>query len=237
MPNRAYRWFRQAGAPSVIRMRAVIALALLPALLLPACAPPETKPFVPVDLPADAGASTAASPRRYAAGETPAPRTETVRVAPDMKVVVEWPAAPDANTKAMIEVFRDFYAGSFRAVVSGDGDTTYLSKLEMVVVDDALSWRQKFLDERHSVRGTARLYAMNVSSLVGRGAQLDVCVDQRRMQMIDTTTGTKARRQSEWTREPFLQSAGMRRGDDGVWRIAMFRYAVLPSERAKGCLR
>ncbi|WP_329090334.1 MULTISPECIES: hypothetical protein [unclassified Streptosporangium] len=222
-------------------MRAVIALALLPALVLPACAPPETKPFVPMDLSADADADAdapaTASPRRSATGEAPGPRTETVRVAPGTKVVVEWPAAPDANTKAMIEVFRDFYAGSFKAVVSGGGDTTYLSNLEMVVVNDVLSWRQRFLDEHRSVRGTARLYALNVSALVGRGAQLDVCVDQSGMQMIDTTTGTKARRQSKWTREPFLQSAGMRRGDDGVWRIAMFRHAVLPSERAKGCLR
>ncbi|MER5649972.1 hypothetical protein [Streptosporangium sp. NPDC002524] len=237
MPNRAYRWFRQAVTPSVIRMRAVIAPALLAALVASAgCAPSEARPFTPVDLPADAAATV--SPGRSATGETPpGPRTETVRVAPNMKVLVEWPAAPDANTTAMVEVFRDFYAGSFKAVVNGDGDTAYLDTLEMTVAGEALAWRQKFLDERRSVRGTARLYALNVSSLVGRGAQLDVCVDQRGMQMIDTTTGRKAARQSKWTRAPFFQSAGMRRGDDGVWRIAMFRHAVLPSERAKGCLR
>ncbi len=228
MPNRSYRWSGKAGASSVVGVRAMIALALV---MLTGCASPEAQPFVPADLPAEE--ASPGTSRQTA----PAPRTETVRVASGVKVLVEWPAAPNADTTAMIEVFRDFYAGSLKAVVSGGKDTAYLDTLEGEAGKGSLSWVQEFLDERRSVRGTARLYAPNVSSVVGRGAQLDVCVDQSGLRLVDAATGRKAPRQSKWMREPFFQAAGMRRGDDGIWRIKVFRHAVLPSERAKGCLR
>ncbi|WP_433373331.1 hypothetical protein [Streptosporangium sp. CA-115845] len=223
-------------------MRVVIALVML---LSAACTPSEAQPFAPADLsaeaspgesPLDAASSSPWDPARQAA-----PRAETVKVAPGVRVVVEWPAAPDADTTAMIEVLRDYFAGAFRAVVSEGRDTGYLGLVEYDAVDDASSWVGAFLGERRSVRGTARLYALNVSAVSGsgddRGAQLDVCVDESKMRLLDSSTGKPVARQPDWTRKPFLQSAAMGRAADGGWRIRIFRHAKLPDERAKGCLR
>ncbi|WP_344976963.1 hypothetical protein [Streptosporangium fragile] len=211
-------------------MRAVTALALTVALLA-GCAPSATRPFTPADLPAETSSGEPA-PQAEAT-----PRVETVRVAPGVRVVVEWPAAPDADTTAMIEVFRDHFADSLRAVVSGGRDTGYLRTVQDEAGRDAYSWVRGFLDAGRSVRGTMRFYALNVSSVTGPGAQLDVCVDQTRLRPVDPATGEEVPRRSWWAREPYLQTAGMRRADDGTWRIKVFRHAQLPSERAKGCLR
>jgi hypothetical protein len=235
MPNRVYRWSRRVGAPSVIGVRVVIALVL--ALVASAgCAPSEARPFTPADLPADASPQDPGPSAR-----TATPGVETVRVAPGVRVVVEWPAAPDADTTAMIEALRDYFAGAFRAVTSEGRDTGYLDVVEHDAVDDASAWVRGFLDQRRSVRGTARLYALNVSSVSGsgdnRGAQLDVCVDESKMRLLDSSTGKPVARQPDWTRKPFLQAAAMGRAADGSWRIRLFRHAKLPDERAKGCLR
>jgi hypothetical protein len=232
MPIPAYRWFRTEGAPSVIGVRAVTALTLV---VLTGCSPSAAQPFTPIDLPADAGSQT--SSQRSSQQAVPTPRVETVQVAPGVRVVVEWPAAPDRNTTDMINAFRDLQEGMFKAVVTGGRDVAYLETVEDKAVKDANSWVQEFLDQRRSVRGTVRLYALNVNSVNGSGAELHVCMDESRMRLLDSATGKAVPRQPVWTRKPFFQSAGVRRGDDGVWRIALLRNAELPSERAKGCLR
>ncbi|GLK08523.1 hypothetical protein [Streptosporangium carneum] len=214
---------------SAQRSRALLVLALLSAGLA-GCSAPPARPFVPGDLPADPSASS------QEAG-APTPRTETVEVAPGVRLEVEWPAAPDQDTTGMINAFRDHTAGTFRAVVTAGKDVSYLDTVEGEAVRDASAWVQEFLEQRRSVSGTARLYALSVTSVSGRGAQLDACVDESGMRLLDSATGERVSEQPEWTREPFLQAAGMRRGDDGVWRVALLRHAEPPSERAKGCLQ
>lgn len=225
-PIRAYRWPRSGGAPSVIGVRAVIALALLVPV---GCSSPAPRPFTPDDLPAGDPSS--------AQQAVPTPKVETVEVAPGVRVVVEWPAVADRDTTGMINAFRDYRAGSFKAVVTGGRDTDYLETVQDGASSDAYRWVREFLDQRRSVRGTSRLYALNVVSVTGRGAELHGCIDETGMRLLDAETGKAVRRQPDWTREPFLQAAGLRRGDDGVWRIKLLRHAELPSERAKGCLR
>ncbi|WP_433252076.1 hypothetical protein ACQPYK_07135 [Streptosporangium sp. CA-135522] len=222
----AYQWFRTAGG------RAVLALTLLVPV---GCSAPVARPFTPVDLPA--GDPSASGQDVTASTGPEGPRTETVEVAPGVQVVVEWPAVTDRDTIGMIDAFRDYRAGSFRAVVTGGRDTAYLETVQDGASRDAYSWVQEFLDQRRSVRGTSRLYALNVVSVTGRGAELNGCVDETGMRLLDAETGKALRRQPDWTREPFLQAVGLRRGDDGVWRIKLLRHAELPSERAKGCLR
>ncbi|MEU0479279.1 hypothetical protein ABZ260_08875 [Streptosporangium sp. NPDC006013] len=214
-------------------MRVVVALLVL---LSAACAPSEAEPFSPVDLPAETSASGAAQPSPGGSART-GPRVETVQVAPGVRVVVEWPAEPDADTTAMIELLRDYFVGVFRAVTSGGGDTDYLGLVERDASPDAYAWVQAFLDQRRSVRGTARLYALNVSSTYGAGAELEACVDESKMRLIDSSTGKQVPEQPVWTKKPFLQAATMRHHDDGSRRIVLFRNAELPHERAKGCLR
>ncbi|MBB2909638.1 hypothetical protein FHS43_000884 [Streptosporangium becharense] len=224
---------RAATAPA-------LAFLLVVLVVLPGCASPPARPFTPADLPAETSAGQASPGGTPGAGDDASrpgggPRTETVRVAPGLRLVVEWPAAPDADTAAMIGAFRDYFAGTLRAVASGGDDTAYRRLVEGEASRHAYSWVQEFLDEGRSLRGTMRLYALNVSAVVGAGAQLDMCVDQARLSLLDSATG----REITWgdKGEPFLQAAGMRRYDGGVWKIKALRHAVLPSERAKGCIR
>lgn len=232
MPIRAYRWFRTERAFSVIGVRAVTALTLV---VLTGCSPSAAQPFTPIDLPADAGSP--ASPQPSSQQAVPTPRVETVQVAPGVRMVVEWPAAPDQDAIKMINAFRDLQEGMFRAVVTGGRDVAYLETVENKAVKDANAWVQEFLDQRRSVRGTVRLYKLNVGSVNGSGGELNVCMDESGMRLLDSATGKAVPRQPVWTRKPFFQSAGVRRGDDGVWRIGLLRNAELPHERAKGCLR
>lgn len=214
-------------AVRTVLVRAMVALALLVPVV--GCSSPAPRPFTPVDLPVGAPSTSVRA--------APTPRVETVEVAPGVQVVVEWPAVADPDTTGMINVFRDYFAGSFKAVVTGGRDTAYLETVQDGASRDAYSWVQEFLDQRRSVRGTARLYALNVSSVTGPGAQLDVCVDESGMRLVDSGTGEAVGEQPDWTREPYFQLAGVRKGEDGVWRIKLLRHAELPSERAKGCLR
>ncbi|WP_326635940.1 hypothetical protein OG884_22790 [Streptosporangium sp. NBC_01755] len=206
-------------------MRVVIALVVL---LSAACAPSEAEQFTPSDLPVE---TSSPAPTQTA------PRAETVQVAPGVRVVVEWPATADRDAIGMINTFRDYRAGSFRAVVTGGQDTAYHATVQEGASTDAYLWVKEFLNQRRSVRGTSRLYALNIVSVTGRGAELNACVDETGMRLLDTETGKAVRRQPDWTRHPFLQIAGLRRGDDGIWRIKLLQHAEPLSEASKGCLR
>ncbi|GAA4231828.1 hypothetical protein FHR32_004099 [Streptosporangium album] len=232
MPVRACRWLRAPSVPGVAAVRVVTALTLLVSV---GCSAPAPRPFTPSDLPAgDPGASGQA----VVAPTGPAgPRTETVRVAPGVRVVVEWPVTADQDITGMIEALRDYRAGSFKSVLTGGQDTAYLQVVQDDASSDAYRWVREFLDQHRSVRGTSRLYALNVSSVTGRGAVLHACVDETRMRLLDSGTGKAVRPQPAWTRKPFFQLVGLRRGDDGVWRIKLLQHAELPSEPAKGCVR
>lgn len=226
---------RGGRGAGVMRGRVVLAVLAVVVLLagLVGCSSRPARPFVPGDLSEAPGA---ADPSRPVAA-VPTARTETVEAAPGVRLVVEWPGTPTPDVTGMIDAFRDHLAGSFKAVVTGGRDVAYLDVVEGDAVRDVNAWVQEFLDERRSVRGTARLYALDVGSISGRGAQLDACVDESGMRLLDSSTGKPVPHQPAWTREPFLQSAGMRLGDDGVWRVALLRHTDLPNERAKGCLR
>ncbi|MFJ2031546.1 hypothetical protein [Streptosporangium sp. NPDC087985] len=218
--------------PGPATARVVVALALLVPV---GCSAPEPRPFTPSDLPAgDPGVSQQAG---AAPEEEKGPRVETVRVAPGVRVVVEWPAVADQDTTGMINTFRDYRAGSFKSVVTGGQDTAYLEAVQDEAGTDARRWVREFLKQHRSVRGTSRLYALNVSSVTGRGAVLHACVDETGMRLLDSETGKAVRAQPDWTREPFFQLVGLRRDDDGIWRIRLLQHAELPSEPAKGCLR
>ncbi|MGC5013640.1 hypothetical protein ACLQ2R_23005 [Streptosporangium sp. DT93] len=215
-------------------MRTVIALVVL---LAAACAPSEAEPFTPVDLSpgtSSPGSADGSSPDPAGTG----PRVETVRVSPDVQVVVEWPAVTDRDTVEMIDAFRDYRAGSFRSVVTGGEDTAYYKVFHDEAVMEAYRWVKEFLRQRRSVRGVSRVYALNVVSVFeGKGAELRACVDETGMRLLDARTGKAVRRQPDWTRSPFLQIVGLRKGDDGVWRIKLLEHADPFSEGAKGCLR
>jgi hypothetical protein len=234
MPISAYRWFRPAGAPSVIDVRVVTALALI---VLTGCSPSAAQPFTPVDLP-DATTTDAPDSASQSPPSTSTSTVETVAVASGVRVVVERPTVTDAVTNAAIDVVRDYYAARYKAVVSGGKDASYLAVVEKYAMPDAASWVREFRNQQRSLRGTARLYSLK---LVSTGdpvrPRLDACVDESGMRLLDSRTGQAVRSQPDWTKKPYLEASWVRRGDDGIWRIQMFRHAKLPSERAKGCLR
>ncbi|GAA5043566.1 hypothetical protein GCM10023259_014280 [Thermocatellispora tengchongensis] len=193
------------------------------------------RPFVPGGGGASEVAASSAAP-------TPAgPRTETIAIGRAAKVLVEWPAALDPAQTEMIETYRDFYVDKWRAVVTRGRDQGYLEAMELEAAQGSAAWVKEFLDQRRSVRGTAKLYAMAVTSVTGEtAAQVNVCVDESGLRLTDARTGDVLPAQPAWTRPPrstYLQGAVVHRGDDGVWRIKALRYAVHPDERAKGCQR
>jgi hypothetical protein len=72
------------------------------------------------------------------------------------------------------------------------------------------------------VGGVARLYNLRVVARMGRGAQVDACVDETDIRVISVRTGKAIRPQPDWVRAPYLQSVGVHRGDDGVWRLRLY---------------
>ncbi|WP_157250572.1 hypothetical protein [Nonomuraea typhae] len=160
--------------------------------------------------PREAAAATSAAPA------VPTPVTETIAVGEKMKIEVEWPAAPDPILKA----FTRYYVDSRKAVVGGGDD--YLTWVEGPAAKDAYDWVHGF--RGRSMSGTAKIYALTVSALMGKGAQINACVDETGLRLV-SKSGQAYARQPEWTRESYLQAVVIRHGDDGVWRIKDFRYS------------
>ncbi|GAA3444255.1 hypothetical protein Pve01_26230 [Planomonospora venezuelensis] len=242
MPIRAYRWPRTAGASSVAGVGAVVALALAG---LTGCSPSAAEPFVPAGRPPETAATSgpgavpgpdgATGP---AASPAPAaPGAETVQAAPGVRVVVEPPAASGPDTADMVGAFRDYYVGSLRAIATGGADDDYLAVLSRDASRQGYEWVHGYVEEGHRLRGTLRLYGFSVSSVRGRGSQLDVCIDMSGMREVDARTGEEAGERESWMRRPFLQSAGMRKDDDGVRRLTTIGYVLPSGDEAKRCAR
>ncbi|GIH21978.1 hypothetical protein Aph01nite_02880 [Acrocarpospora phusangensis] len=205
-----------------------IARAALLVLVLSACGAPAGREFVP-----GGGAATAkAAP---AASSAPAPGVETVTAAPGLKVTIEWPS----ERNVMVKAFTDSFVGQWRAVGTDGEDESYLEGVEEPANRDAYRWVRSFLAEKQSAQGTAKLYALRVASVTGRGAEINACVDTSGIRVTDAA-GDPVADQPPWTAPPqstYLQVAAVRRGDDGTWRVKLFRHASYPHERAKECLR
>ncbi|MDF5751260.1 hypothetical protein [Spongiactinospora sp. TRM90649] len=217
-------------------MRGLIASAVAAVLCAGCAASGADRPFTPGGGDAPVSGATSAAP------SSAPPRSETLSVGDDLKVVVEWPGGLDAEHTQMIETFRDAYTGMFEAVVTRGKDTRYLALMETQAGQSSYEWVKAYVDGRRGVRGTARLYGLMVSGEFETAAQVDVCVDESGLRLTDARTGRElpAARQPASYRPPkstYLQSAAVHRGDDGTWRIKLFRHAALTNERAKGCRR
>ncbi|WP_431894000.1 hypothetical protein [Nonomuraea sp. bgisy101] len=200
----------------MIRMRGLIAPVVAAALLGAGCAAAGAdRPFTP----RQAVASTPA-----AAG---APSTETILVGPRTKVLVERPATTDPRQAALLRAFTDVYAGMWKAVVTGDD--SYLARVADPGGREAVDWVLSF--DGLSVRGTARIYAMNVTAVMGGGAEVGACVDETRLRVLKGRGGTAVPTQPAWTRAAYLQAMVLAEGEDGVWRVKDFRHGK------EGCAR
>ncbi|MFC5826710.1 hypothetical protein [Nonomuraea insulae] len=185
---------------------------LLILLLVAGCGAAE-RPYQPQEA---APAPTRSTPRSHPAQEEPRSGPETVTVAEGLRARIEWPAAPDPLLKVMVEQ----YVGTRRAVA--EGQRVYKRGLELDAAVQASEWVEDFADEGWSMRGVGRLYNLRVSARVGKGAQIDACVDESGVRMVSSRTGKAISPQPEWLRAPYGQSVAARRGDDGVWRIRTY---------------
>ncbi|MBX6382902.1 MAG: hypothetical protein IRZ07_07980 [Microbispora sp.] len=203
--------------------------------LLSACAAPDAgRGFTP---------GGGAAPVAVTTAGTPGPRsgTETITAAPGLTIEIEWPDEPDPKRSGAIKAFADDFTAQWRAVGTLGEDRSWVKGIDAKspAFMDALKWVQDFLRDKHSARGVARLYGLRVPAMVGRGAEVDGCVDVTGLRVTDRH-GTPLARQPEWVKRPravYLQAAGLGHGDDGVWRIRFYRYAEYPDELAKECLR
>ncbi|MEU6407395.1 hypothetical protein [Microbispora sp. NPDC046933] len=205
------------------------------ALLVSACAPPDAdRGFTPGGGVEPAAATASGPPGRQ-------PGTETVTAAPGLTIEIEWPDEPDPERSAVIKAFAGDFTAQWRAVGTSGGDRSYVKGIdaESSAYMDAVTWVHGFLKDDQSARGVAKLYALRVPAVVGRGAEADGCVDLTGVRLTDRE-GTPLARQPAWLKRPravFLQTAGLGRGDDGVWRIRLYHHADYPDERAKECVR
>lgn len=206
-------------------MRGLIAPVATLVLVAGCAATGADRPFTPRQ-----GSSAGPS----AATAAPSPVVETIRVGSRLNVLVERPVGQDAE---LLKVFTDLYTKSWKAVVTKGDDDGYLAGVEDPAGRQAYTWVRGFVSQGRTVRGSARVYAMTVSAVVGDGAQVDACVDESGLVLVSTRTGKAVPSQPMWTREPYLQAMVVRRGDDGVWRVKGLRHATLTDERAKGCAR
>ncbi|MEV0196922.1 hypothetical protein [Nonomuraea sp. NPDC050691] len=183
--------------------------ASTPAIRASDASPPTTSgnPGVPSTEGADEpSASRPAIPRG----------TQTVGIGDSMRVRIEWPSDADP----LVRLVADYYVASRRAVVTGDDG--YLDNLEYDAVGIARGWVDEFADQERSLRGVARLYNLRVQSVMGKGAQVNACVDETGVRLVSTRTGKAVSRQPAWTRAPYMQGVAAHRYDGGVWRIRTF---------------
>lgn len=133
--------------------------------------------------------------------------TQTVRIGDALRVRIEWPSDADP----LVRLVADYYVASRRAVVTGDDG--YLDNLEYDAVDIAGRWVDEFADQERTLRGVARLYNLRVASVMGKGAQVNACVDETGVRLVSTRTGKAVPRQPAWTRAPYMQGVAAHRYD------------------------
>lgn len=206
------------------------------ALLAVAGCGPAERPYTPGEAAATAastgagpGTSPGTSPGATATASPPVASAtratampsgaQTVEVSDDWRLRVEWPADPDPALKPMV----DQWVGTREAIAAGK--RTYQAELELDAAVKATEWVRGFTDEGLTMRGVARLYNLRVVARMGRGAQVDACVDETGARVVSARTGKAADRQPDWVRAPYPQSVGVRRGDDGVWRLRFYATA------------
>ncbi|HUR04159.1 MAG TPA: hypothetical protein VM347_16560 [Nonomuraea sp.] len=187
--------------------RMTVMLALL---LAAGCGPPD-RPYVPGDAPTPATGESAARPAPTSS------LSKTVEVGDSLKVKVE----KGTTSNALQRLFADYYVERWKAVETGDNQ--YLRHLEPPLIPEAGQWVRGFADRKESARGVARLYKLRITSVMGKGAQVDTCVDERGVRLLSTPTGKAVAPQPDWVRAPYLQTVLAHRGDDGVWRIRELR--------------
>ncbi|GII61300.1 hypothetical protein Skr01_13850 [Sphaerisporangium krabiense] len=230
---------------SLVGMRMPAALAAA-ALLVTGCAAQAERPFTPAGDAASSPGAVSSPAGTSPAGASPGAArplstgsVESVEAAPGLTVSIEWPAGLDAGQRGVAKAFTDAYVGTWKAVAGGE-DTAYLGSVEEQAARDAYTWVRGFRERRESATGTAKVYALRVPAVVGRGAEVDACVDESGIQVTDAGSGRPVTSQPSWTRPPaavYLQAAGVRRGDDGAWRVRTYMHAAYPHQRAKECRR
>ncbi|WP_165969955.1 hypothetical protein [Nonomuraea terrae] len=208
--------------------RAAIVLGLLPALLAAAACGAEQPP----DRPAEAAAAQSAPvspPEESPPEETPSAEStpestseelpsgpRTVRVADGLRARIDWPADPDPLLKLMV----DQYVGTRRAIA--ERERGYGHNMEMDAEIQATEWIREFVDKGQTMRGLGRVYNLKVASVVGKGAQINACVDETGIRLVSESTGKAVPRPPAWLGAPYGESVIAHRGDDGVWRIRSY---------------
>lgn len=189
--------------------RAVMTLALLFAVA--GCGVAE-RPYRPQEVPPPPQADGTAAAEK----ERPVAGPETIRLGEGLRATIEWPADPDPLLKVMV----DQYVGTRKALAAGA--TTYKHNLELDARIQANGWLQGFAERGETIRGLGRVYNLRVQAVVGKGAQINACIDETGIKVVSARTGKALARQPSWLRTPYAESVIARRGDDGVWRIRTY---------------
>ncbi|QFY06329.1 hypothetical protein GBF35_06240 [Nonomuraea phyllanthi] len=208
-------------------MRRVIVLL---ALVLAGCGQAEraytpAQPAASVDPSARAGSPSASPGDPTGTGAPSGP--STVELGEDFRVSIDWPEQPDPRLSLATDNFVDVR----RAVATDNADRGYLDDLELPVAKFFTEWVRSMTDVDSVFQGEARLYDLRVGGSLEKGAQLEMCVDERRARLVSARTGRSVRWPSGWDKGPYRQYVVVHRGDDGTWKIRSLSYDP------KGCPR
>ncbi|TDE59972.1 hypothetical protein E1295_01620 [Nonomuraea mesophila] len=209
------------------RVMAVLGTIGLGVTVLAGCGQAE-RPYTPQEAASPASGQPAPSPSKSESGTPPASGPQSLTIGGDkLRVRIEWPDDPDP----LLKLVTGYYVASRKALVSGSDRYLKDLDLELTAVREAYDWVHGYTEEDMTVRGDARLYNLRVAAQVGKGAQVNACVDESEVRVLSARTGKPVEPQPAFVREPYLQSVLAHRGDDGVWRIRSFGYGE------KGCSR
>ncbi|TDB97904.1 hypothetical protein E1267_39295 [Nonomuraea longispora] len=209
------------------RVMAVLGTIGLGVAVLAGCGQAE-RPYTPQGAASPASGQPVPDPSKSEGGTATASGAETLNIGGDkLRVRIEWPDDPDP----LLKLITGYYVASRKALVSGSDRYLKDLDLELTAVREAYDWVHGYTKEDMTVRGDARLYNLRVAALVGKGVQVNACVDESEVRVLSTGTGKPVEPQPAFVREPYLQAVLAHRGDDGVWRIRSFGYGE------KGCSR
>ncbi|MGW0801860.1 hypothetical protein [Nonomuraea sp. NPDC002799] len=197
------------------RMAMVLVLLVLPVLV--GCGPAE-RTYAPVEAPAPASSADVGAAPSSPAPSSPGP--EAITSGGGHKLDIDWPADRDP----LLKLVTDFFVASRKVLVTGNDRYLQDLDLELTAVREAYDWVHLYTDKEMTVKGTTRLYNLRVAAKVGKGVQVNACVDETKVRLISRRTGKAAVPQPGWVRAPYLQVVLAHRGDDGVWRVRALQY-------------
>lgn len=202
--------------------------AMVIALILAAGCGTADPPYRPQEAPSPEAASPVEEESTSPSQEATSPARTKKAAGPEtvsigggkLRVTIDWPA----DNGPLHRLMTDYYLATRKSLVAGNDRYLEGLDVELTGAKGAYDWVHDYTDADKTLKGTAKIYDLRVAAVMGKGAQVDACIDETGTQVFFAGTGKAVSPQPSWVRTPYLQVLLAHRGDDGVWRIRDYRY-------------